>query len=262
MRVAGVSICAKLAHLRHRVRHGLRPGRPARGSLLGFCEPGGGNPVDRSLTPTRLAEKAVTDRDRLDALLDSALVAHVGLVVEDGPLVVPTGFARDGDRLLLHGSTGSRWLRALAAGTYACVTVTELTGLVVARSGFESSMHYRSACLFGTFEPLAGDDASRALELFTERVLPGRAAEVRPSTPKELAATLVVALGIGQWSLKVSAGWPDDPAADVAGDAWAGVIPIRSVLEQPIPAPDVRAGIDIPDSVRRLLAGRDVGSSD
>ncbi len=218
--------------------------------------------MDRRLTPTRLAEKAVTDRDRLDALLDSVLVAHVGLVVDDGPLVVPTGFARDGDRLLLHGSTGSRWLRALAAGVPACVTVTDLTALVVARSGFESSMHYRSACLFGTCEPVTGDDAARALGLFTERVLPGRSVEVRPSKPKELAATLVVALGIGQWSLKVSAGWPEDPADDVAGDAWAGVIPIRTILEQPIPAPDVRAGIGIPDSVRRLVAGRGVGPFD
>lgn len=218
--------------------------------------------MPRKLTPTRLAEKAVTDRERLDALLDSAVVAHVGLVVDDGPLVIPTGFARDGDRLLLHGSTGSRWLRALAAGAPVCVTVTELTGLVVARSGFESSMHYRSACLFGTCQQVAGEAASRALELFVDRVLPGRSAEVRPSSPKELAATLVLALDIEQWSLKESSGWPDDPAEDVAGHAWAGVVPIRTVLERPIPAPDVRAGIEIPDSVRRLVAGRAVESSD
>ena len=166
--------------------------------------------------------------------------------------MVPTGFARDGDRLLLHGSTGSRWLRALAGGAPVCVTVTELDALVVARSAFESSLRYRSACLFGTCAALAGDDAARALELFTERVLPGRVREVRPSTPRELAATLVVALPIDQWSLKVSEGWPDDPPEDVAGDAWAGVVPLRKGWEQPIPAPGLGTGIQLPESVRGL----------
>jgi len=206
----------------------------------------------RRLTPSRLAGKASTERARLDELLDSALVAHVGLVVEDGPLVIPTGFARDGDRILLHGSTGSRWLRALAAGAPVCVTVTALDGIVVARSAFESSMHFRSACLFGTCSVLRRDEMARALELFTEAVLPGRAAEIRASTARELAATLVVALPIEQWSLKVSDGWPDDPEEDVAGDAWAGVVSIRTVHGPPVPAPDLGAGITVPASIRRL----------
>ena len=206
----------------------------------------------RKLTPSRLAGKASTERARLDELLDSVLLAHVGLVVEDGPLVIPTGFARDGDRLLLHGSTGSRWLRALAAGTPVCVTVTALDAIVVARSAFESSMHYRSACLFGTCGVLAADEAAQALRLFTERVLPGRSEEVRASTPRELAATLVVALPITQWSLKVSDGWPDDPPDDVAGRAWAGIVGIRTAYERPIPAPDLGAGIELPASVRAL----------
>ena len=208
--------------------------------------------MTRKLTPSRLAGKASTERARLDELLDSALIAHVGLVVDDGPLVIPTGFARDGDRILLHGSTGSRWLRALAAGTPVCVTVTTLDGIVVARSAFESSMHYRSACLFGICSTLGGDEAARALGLFTEAVLPGRAAEIRASTARELAATLVVALPIEQWSLKVSNGWPDDPDEDVAGDAWAGVVSVGTVHQPPVSAPDLRPGISVPASVRRL----------
>lgn len=206
----------------------------------------------RRLTPSRLADKASTERDRLDELLDSALIAHVGLVVEDGPLVIPTIFARDGDRILLHGSTGSRWLRALAAGAPVCVTITALDGIVVARSAFESSMRYRSACLFGTCTALEAEETARALALFTEAVLPGRAAEIRPSTARELAATLVVALPIDQWSLKVSDGWPEDPEGDVAGEAWAGVVGLRTAYEQPTPAPDLRSGITVPESVRRL----------
>ena len=206
----------------------------------------------RKLTPSRLAGKASTERARLDELLDSVFLAHVRLVVGDGPRVIPTGFARDGDQLLLHGSSGSRWLRALAAGTPVCVTVTALDAIVVARSAFESSMHYRSACLFGTCGVLAADEAAQALRLFTERVLPGRSEEVRASTPRELAATLVVALPITQWSLKVSDGWPDDPADDVAGRTWAGVVGIRTTYERPIPAPDLGAGIELPESVRAL----------
>jgi nitroimidazol reductase NimA-like FMN-containing flavoprotein (pyridoxamine 5'-phosphate oxidase superfamily) len=107
---------------------------------------------------TRLPDKAVTDRAALDALLDTALVGHIGLVADEHPLVIPTAMARDGDRVLVHGSTGSRWMRTLAGGAPACLTVTELDGLVVARSAFESSLHYRSAVLFGSFAPVPDDE--------------------------------------------------------------------------------------------------------
>lgn len=211
--------------------------------------------MDRTLTPTRMADRASTDRAALDTLLDEALVAHVGLSLPEGPLVLPIGFARDGDRLLFHGSTGSRWLRVLAGGTDTCVTVTALDALKVARSAFESGMRYRSACLFGRCTPLAGADAARALDLFTDRILPGRSGEVRPSTARELAATLVLAFPIGDWSFKSADGFPDDPDADRATDAWAGVVPLRSGFGEPIPNPDLRAGIEVPASVR-ALAGR------
>jgi nitroimidazol reductase NimA-like FMN-containing flavoprotein (pyridoxamine 5'-phosphate oxidase superfamily) len=200
---------------------------------------------------TRLREKARTDRAELDALLDSARVGHFGLVDDAGrPVVLPTAIARDGDRVLVHGSTGSHWMRTLAEGGPTCMAVTELDGLVIARSAFESSMHYRSAVLFGTCTPLPRAEVEGALDLITETLLPGRSQEVRRPSRRELEATLVLALPIAEWSLKVSDSWPEDPPEDVAGDAWAGVVPIVRGYGLPSPAPDLRPGIEIPPSVQ------------
>jgi len=201
---------------------------------------------------TRLPEKGVTDVRELHALLDRSYVAHVGVVRDGHPLVVPTGMARDGDRLLVHGSTGSGWMRLLADGADACVTVTSLEGIVVARSAFESSFHYRSAVVFGQFTVLDGDAKRAALDVLVEHLVPGRLAEVRASTNRELAATLVLALPLDTWSLRVSDKWPEDEPDDVSGDAWAGVVPMRPVFGEPLPAPDLRAGIPVPPSVRAL----------
>jgi uncharacterized protein len=203
---------------------------------------------------TRIPEKGVTDRAALDALLDEVYLGHIGLVRDGAPVVIPTAVVRDGDRVLVHGSTGSGWMRGLASGAPACVTVTALDAVVVARSTFESSFHYRSAVLLGAFTRLDGDDKARALDAVAERLIPGRVAEVRASTPRELAATMVLAMPIDEWSLKVSADWPEDPAADVAGDAWAGVLPLtRPTVREALAAPDLRAGIPLPPSVRGLL---------
>lgn len=207
---------------------------------------------------TRIPEKGSTDLAELHRLLADVYVAHVGFVDEGGhPVVIPTAVARDGDRLLIHGSTGSRWMRTLAAGAAACVSVTALDGLVVARSAFESSIRYRSAVCFGRFTPVT-EGTEQGLELLTERLLPGRNAEVRPSTAKELAATLLLAMPLDQWSLKVSDGWPEDEAADIAGDAWAGVVPLTVTAGAPLPAPDLRPGIEVPASVW-ALSGRSSG---
>jgi hypothetical protein len=203
---------------------------------------------------TRLREKGSKDRAALDALLDSCILGHFGIVGEDGqPVVIPTAIVRDGDTVLAHGSSGSPWMRRLAAGAPTCLTVTALDGLVVARSAFESSLHYRSAVLFGTCTPV--EDAERVLDAITERLVPGRTAEVRRPRKAELAATLVLALPITQWSLKISDGWPDDPDDDVAGDAWAGIVPQRTSYLEPVAAPDLRDGIVVPESVRRLTSG-------
>jgi len=201
---------------------------------------------------TRLREKASTDRAELDRLLDTAIVGHFGVIDHGHPVVVPTAVVRDGDRVLAHGSTGSRWMRRIAEGAPVCLTVTALDGLVFARSAFESSLHYRSAVLFGRCTTLTGNEAARALDVVTDGLFPGRVAELRRPEPRELAATLVLALPIERWSLKVSAGWPDDPDDDISGDAWAGVVPLVTTPGEPRPAPDLRAGIAVPESVRRL----------
>jgi uncharacterized protein len=203
---------------------------------------------------SRLSEKQTTSRDRLDELLDSTPLATVALVRDGHPVIFPTGFARVDDELVIHGSTGSPWMRALAAGASAAVSVTGLDGIVVARSGFESSFRYRSAVVFGVFERVPDADKGRYLDQLTEAFIPGRTAELRATTRKELAATLPLRLPIGtdNWSLKVSTGWPDDPDEDIAGDAWAGVVPMSVTYGAPLPAPDLRPGIPVPDSVRAM----------
>ncbi len=203
---------------------------------------------------SRLSEKQTTSRDQLDELLDSTPLATVALVRDGHPVIFPTGFARVDDELVIHGSTGSPWMRALADGASAAVSVTGLDGIVVARSGFESSFRYRSAVVFGVFERVPDADKAHYLDRLTEAFIPGRTAELRASTRRELAATLPLRLAIDtdNWSLKVSAGWPDDPDEDIAGDAWAGVVPMSVAYGSPLPAPDLRSGIPVPDSVRAM----------
>ncbi|MGH1562221.1 pyridoxamine 5'-phosphate oxidase family protein [Mumia sp. DW29H23] len=218
-------------------------------------------PSDPSTHVTRLAEKQRHEREALDQLLDSSRVCHVGVVIDGAPVVFPTAFARDGDVLLIHGSTGSPWMRRVAEGAPISVAVTALDGVVVARSAFESSLHYRSAMLFGAAERVPADGQVAALDRLTDALIPGRTAEVRPSTRRELAATLVLALPIERWSLKVSDGWPDDEPDDVDGPAWAGVVPLRETAGEPLPAPDLRDGIAAPASVQRLGALSTAGVS-
>lgn len=206
------------------------------------------------LRPARMPERSSTDRAGLDALLDRTLLAHVGVVTGTGPLVVPTLHARDGDRLLLHGSTGSRWMRALADGAPVCVTVSELSALVVARSAFESGVHYASAAVFGTVTVLTGAEHLAGLDLLTDRLLPGRTGEVRRPAAKELAATMVLAVPLERWSLKAAVDWSTDDAQDAAGPAWAGLVPRVTGWGEPIGAPDLRADIEIALSVRALVA--------
>lgn len=205
---------------------------------------------------TRLPELGSSDRAELDALLDVATVGHVAFVRSGSPVVIPTAVARDGDVLLMHGSTGAGWMRALADGREVAVAVTSVEGLVVARSAFESSMLYRSAVLFGSCSTVVEEDKRRALDLLTNHLIPGRVAEVREPSPKELAATLVLSLPISRWSLKISDGWPEDPEDDVAGPAWAGVVPLETRFGTPAEAPDLRPGIEQPRSVAGLSGSR------
>ena len=206
-----------------------------------------------STTVSRLAEKQRTSRRQLDELLDSTPLATVALVRDGYPVALPIGFARIDDEVFIHGSTGSPWLSALAGGAPAAVSVTTLDGVVVARSGFESSFHYRSAVLFGTFETVT-EDKVRYLEILTDTFIPGRVTELRASTRKELAATVVLRLPIGpdNWSLKISDGWPEDPESDIAAGGWAGVVPITTSYGTPMRAPDCDESIPVAASVRAL----------
>ena len=192
----------------------------------------------------RLPEKASSDPAALHALLDAAKVAHVAFVDGTGPVNIPVASARDDDRLLLHGSTGSRLFRTLAAGAEVCATVTLLDGLVLARSAFESSMHYRSAVILGT--PVPVTDKVAALRAMSEAWMPGRWETLRPPTGKELAATMVLALPLTEWSLKISDGHPDDLPEDLDAPVWAGVLPVETSYGDPVPAPDLRGDPPVP----------------
>jgi nitroimidazol reductase NimA-like FMN-containing flavoprotein (pyridoxamine 5'-phosphate oxidase superfamily) len=180
------------------------------------------------------------------------LVAHVAFVDKGEPVCIPMLYARVGDKLYIHGSRASRAMRLLAAGPKACLTVTLMQGLVLARSAFEHSANYESVVAFGRFESI--DDAAErltALAAFTEKLLPGRFSEVRSPNAKEMKATVVLAMPIDQVSAKVRDGPPDDDESeDAALDVWAGEVPIVTAFGEPVPSPGLRAGIPLPASLR------------
>jgi hypothetical protein len=193
------------------------------------------------------------------AILDEGLVCHVGVVVDSRPVVIPMAYARDGRRLILHGATGSRLMRVLAAGCEACVSVTLLDGVVVAHSAFDSSMNYRSAVLFGRARSLDDPvEKRRAVDVLTDHLIPGRTAEVRPPTDNELAATAVIELVIEEASAKTRSGPPSEPPHQVPPGVWTGVVPLRLTALAPIPAPGAPA--EPPASVRRIGGPRRVGA--
>jgi uncharacterized protein len=195
------------------------------------------------------------DRESVDRVLDRGLLAHVAFVDGGDAVCIPMLYARVGDRVYIHGSTKSRAIRALATGAPACVTVTVVDGLVLARSAFEHSANYESAMAFGTFALVEDpEERMRAFEAFTERLLPGRWNEVRQPNATELKATEILAMEIGDASAKVRSGPPDDDeSVDAQRDTWAGVVPIVTSYGPPEPSPGLRPGVAVSDSVRRLL---------
>ena len=192
----------------------------------------------------RLPERGSDDFALACAIIDEAKIAHVGIELEGQPYVLPMALGRDGRDLLLHGSAVSRLVRNLQSGIPCCVTVTHLDGLVVARSAFHSSMNYRSLMVFGqAFEVTDEQRKERGLDRLVDHLLPGRSAEVRKSTRKELNATSLLALPIETFSIKTRSGPPGDAAADVEADVWAGVIPLRLAAGSPEDAPDLKPGL-------------------
>ncbi|MFM8515371.1 MAG: pyridoxamine 5'-phosphate oxidase family protein [Actinomycetota bacterium] len=186
----------------------------------------------RRTTIHRLPEKAVPNRATAYAILDAGLLAHVAHQGDDGPVLTPLAYARDQDRLLMHGSRASRTMRALASGVPAVVNVTLLDGVVLARSLFESSMHYRSVTAFGSAIELPDDEVDEALRVMSEHMLPGRYADARHPAPQELKATLTIAFPLDEIAVKISDGEPLDTDEDHADPRisalWAGVVPIES----------------------------------
>jgi len=196
-------------------------------------------------------------RADVEAVLDAGLVAHLAFVHDGQPYCIPTLYARAGDQVYVHGSSASRMLRALADGARACLTVTLLHGLVLARSVFEHSANYESAVVLGTLRAVEGDDERlAALEAFAEKLVPGRWDEVRGPSRKELKATAILALTLDEASVKTRTGPPsDDDSEDAELDVWAGVLPIDSGFGEPVASPGLRDGIALSESARRLLNG-------
>jgi nitroimidazol reductase NimA-like FMN-containing flavoprotein (pyridoxamine 5'-phosphate oxidase superfamily) len=224
--------------------------------------------VTAPLSPTprtrlgRSPERGRPDRAELHAFLQNALVAHVGVVIDGHPVVLPTAYAIDldgpdtGGTLYLHGSVAARWLQALSGSTI-CATITEIDGLVVGRSGFHHSMNYRSAVIVGTARVVADpDERARALDLIVDHAIPGRSGTLRPHTRKELAATLVVAMPLHEASLKMREGGSRDDAEDVEAGIWGGHIPLHRVADAPVPSEDAH-GVTPVEVVRRA---RDLGA--
>ena len=195
-------------------------------------------------------ERELFDRDAINRLLDNQYVAHVGFIDQDNqlPFVIPMGFARDNDRILLHGSTGSRMMRQIAQGIDLCVTVTKLNAIVVARSSFNSSMNYESVMIFGVARVLEESEKDLALERITEKLVPGLSKYGRPLASKEIAATMIVELSLEKISAKSRTGDPSDDEEDLALPIWAGILPIETKIGAPITAASA-AGIAVPSHI-------------
>jgi hypothetical protein len=201
----------------------------------------------------RLPEQGSKDFDLACAIIDDARICHVGFVLDGQPYVVPMAHARDGKNLLLHGSVASRLMKNLAAGLPCCVTITHLDGLVLARSAFHSSMNYRTVMVFGAASAVTDPEQKvRGLNVLTEHLLPGRLAELRESTRKELNATTLLSLPITRFSVKTRNGPPDDPKNETQVPIWAGVIPLSLQAGKPEAAPDMPAGIARPAYLKSI----------
>jgi hypothetical protein len=207
-------------------------------------------------TVRRLPQRGVYDRAAVHEILDAGMICHVGFVIDGQPFVIPTIYVRIGERVCVHGSRASRMLRALASGMEACITVTLVDGLVLARSAFHHSMNYRSVVVFGTGaaveEPLEKLEVLRAL---SEHVLPGRWREVRQPNDSELMQTAVIAVPMREASAKIRTGPPKDDEEDYALPVWAGLLPLRQVASDPIPDPRLPEDIKVPDYVASYPRG-------
>lgn len=221
--------------------------------------PAGGPPTPR-VRVRRHPERGRYDRATVEAVLDAALVGHVGYVVDGQPFVTPTAIWRTGDRLYWHGSRASRMLRATAERGAVCVTATLVDGLVLARSSFNHSLNYRSVMVLGQAHEVTGaQERLDALAAFVEHLYPGRWSTLRPLTRQELRATTILWVDLAEASVKCRAGGTKEDAGDLDWPVWAGHIPIRQIVEGPIPDDHLRDGL-APPALAAWLRGDASGS--
>jgi uncharacterized protein len=208
-------------------------------------------PTERSQL-RRLPDRGSHDPATIHAILDAGFLAHVGFQVNGQPFVIPTLYGREDDRLYLHGSAASRMLGELEAGVPACVNVTLVDGLVLARSAFHHSMNYRSVVAFGTARKIEDPgQKTRALRIISEHLMAGRWDDVRVPNDQELKATAVLEFAIDEASSKVRTGGPLDDAEDYALPVWAGILPLRMEVKAPVPDPRLAEGVAVPQYVLR-----------
>ncbi len=219
------------------------------------------NPPSARSTVRRVRDRANYDQAEVRAILDDGVICHVGFLMGGGPFVVPMAYARDGDRLLLHGSRASRLMKHLASGEEVCVTVTHLDGLVLARSAFHHSMNYRSVMLFGCPRSITDENDKRcAMDAIVEHIIPGRGADARAPSEAELKATEVVELALTEASAKIRTGPPIDDANEPDSAAWTGLIPMQMTTLKPVPDPTLRVGVEAPEYVTHYRRSGPPGS--
>ena len=205
----------------------------------------------------RLPERGHYDRDTVYSILDAGIICHVGYTFDGQPYVTPTAYWREDDHVYWHGSSASRMLRTLSGGIAACVTVTHLDGLVLARSAFHHSMNYRSVMALGTAHVVSGpEEKTAALEAFTERLVKGRWAQIRPPTSQELKATMVLRMRLEEVSAKIRSGPPKDDDEDYALPYWAGVVPVSVAIGAAIPDQRLDPAITLPPALRHIRLGQ------
>jgi uncharacterized protein len=199
----------------------------------------------------RLPKRGHYDQETVYKILDTGFVCHAGFNVDGQPFVIPTNYGRSGGTLYLHGSAASRMLKTLSAGVPVCVTVTHVDGIVLARSAFHHSVNYRSVVILGTAR-LVEDPVEKmeALRIFTEHVMKGRWDDVRQPTEQELKATTVLALPLEEVSAKVRTGGPIDDEADYTLPVWAGVLPLETVVREPVPDAQRKGDPPVPDYLK------------
>jgi uncharacterized protein len=204
------------------------------------------NSTERS-TVKRLPARGVYDRAVIDQILDAGIVCHLGFVVDGQPFVIPTTYVRVDETLYVHGSPASRMLQTLELGVAACLTVTLVDGLVLARSAFHHSINYRSVVVFGTAKLVNDpDEKFAALHALTEHLIPGRWQEIRQPSAQELKRTLVLGLRIDEASAKIRVGPPIDEEEDYELNVWAGIVPLKLTASEPVPDPRLVTGISVP----------------